>query len=318
MSDDATPTSSPRPTVQVGFIGLGVMGAPMAEHILRGGFPLHVTARRPDAASPLVAAGARWHASARSVAATSDVVVLMLPDLPDVRAVLEGPDGLLAGVTRSLVLVVSSTVSPAGVRALDAELRERTGGLVHVVDAPVSGGEEGAVAGTLAVMVGGDPADVAVALPVLTATGSAAHLGPSGAGQVAKACNQLIVAATVLALGEASVVAERAGLDVGAMFGLLGGGYAGSRLLEVKAPRFATHDHSPSGPARFMVKDLGFATDEASRSGTATPLLDTVREVFTDLTARGLGDQDTAVVQVYIEQLARSVPTPPEVPRSTS
>ena len=309
MSDALTtrtpdPGATPR-TPTVGFIGLGVMGAPMAGHILRAGFALQVTARRPAAAAALVDAGATWAPTARDVAARSGVVVLMLHDLPDIETLLDGPDGLLAGVTRPLVLVISSTVSPEGVRLLDTHLRERTGGLVHVVDAPVSGGEEGAVAGTLAVMVGGEASDVAVALPVLAATGSAVHLGPSGAGQVAKACNQMIVAATVLALGEAAVVAERAGLDVGAMFDLLGGGYAGSRILEVKGRRFATHDHSPSGPAKFMVKDLGFATVEAIRSGTATPQLDTLREAFTDLTARGLGDQDTAVVQAYIEQLER-------------
>ena len=311
MSDHANPTSRARTpgaapgAPEVGFVGLGVMGAPMAGHILRAGFPLHVTARRPARASALVDAGATWQPTAREVAARSDVVVLMLPDLPDVEALLDGPDGLLAGVTRPLVLVISSTVSPDGVRRLDARLREQTGGLVHVVDAPVSGGEEGAMAGTLAVMIGGEVTDVEVVLPVLAAIGTAVHLGPSGAGQVAKACNQMIVAATVLALGEVSVVAERAGLDVGALFNLLGSGYAGSRNLGVKGPRFAAHDHSPSGPARFMVKDLGFATEEAARSGTATPQLDVLRGAFTDLTDRGLGDQDTAVVQAYIEQLVR-------------
>ncbi len=174
---------------------------------------------------------------------------------------------------------------------------------MRVVDAPVSGGDEGATVGTLAVMVGGAPEDVAVALPVLAATGTAVHLGPLGAGQVAKACNQMVVAATLVALSEAAVVAERAGLDVAAMFDLLAGGYAGSRVLEVKKRRFATHDHSPSGAAKFMVKDLSFATDEARSTKTATPQLDVLRAVFTDLTAQGMGDLDTAVVQAYIESL---------------
>ncbi|MDT0166015.1 NAD(P)-dependent oxidoreductase [Actinotalea sp. AC32] len=290
----------------VGFVGLGVMGAPMAGHVLRAGFDLHVTARRRASADRLVGEGATWHDSARAMAPRVDVVALMVPDLPDVDAVLDGPDGLLAGVTRPLVVVVGSTVSPEGVRALDRRTRSATGGLVRVVDAPVSGGEEGAVAGTLSVMVGGPADDVAVVAPVLAATGTAVHLGPLGAGQVAKACNQMIVAATVLALGEASVVAERAGLDVGAMLDLLGGGYAGSRLLEVKRHRFAAHDHRPSGPARFMVKDLRFAAEEAARTGTATPQLDAVRGVFTDLTAAGLGDLDTSVVQEHVASLTRS------------
>lgn len=291
--------------MRVGFVGLGVMGAPMARNIARAGFELHVTGRRPAAAGSLVADGATWHDTARELARHADVVVVMVPDLPDVEAVLGGDDGLLAGVDAPTVVVVCSTVSPEGVRALGRRVAEATGGLARLVDAPVSGGEEGAVAGTLSVMMGGRDEDVAVAAPVLAATGTPMHLGPAGAGEVAKACNQMIVAATDLALGEAAVVAERAGLDVRALFDLLGGGYAGSRLMEVKKARLAEHDHNPSGPARFMVKDLGFAAAEAVATGTATPQLDVVREVFTALTAAGLGDLDTTVVQAYVESLGR-------------
>lgn len=290
----------------VGFVGLGAMGAPMAGHLVRSlDHPgdLHVTARRPAASAALVDAGATWHDTPRGLGAHCDVVLLMVPDLPDVEAVLEGPDGLLAGVRSPTLLVICSTVSPDGVRALDARLRALTDGLVHVVDAPVSGGVEGAEDATLSIMVGGSPDDVAAAIPVLRAVGHPVHLGPLGAGQVAKACNQMIVAATVMALAEATVVAERAGLDVAAMLDLLGGGYAGSRILEVKKRAFVEHDHSPSGAARYMVKDLGFATDEARRSGTGTPQLDVLRAVFTDLTAAGLGDQDTAVAQAWVEGL---------------
>jgi 2-hydroxy-3-oxopropionate reductase len=292
--------------MRVGFVGLGVMGAPMARNIARAGFELHVTARRPAAADALVADGATRHATARELARHADVVVVMVPDLPDVEAVLDGDDGLLAGVDAPTVVVVCSTVSPEGVRALGRRVAQATGGLARLVDAPVSGGEEGAVAGTLSVMMGGRDEDVAVAAPVLAATGTPVHLGPAGAGEVAKACNQMIVAATVLALGEAAVVAERAGLDVRALFDLLGGGYAGSRLMEVKKARLAEHDHSPSGPARFMVKDLGFATAEAAATRTATPQLEVTREVFTGLTDAGLGDLDTSVVQAYVESLGRA------------
>jgi 2-hydroxy-3-oxopropionate reductase len=208
------------------------------------------------------------------------------------------------------VLCVSSTVSPDAVRELDQQVRDATGGLLHVVDAPVSGGEEGAVAGTLSVMVGGAPDDVARVLEVYRAVGTPVHLGPLGAGQVAKACNQIIVAAQVLALGEAAVIAERAGLDVLAMFDLLGGGYAGSRILEVKKRRFAEHDHRPSGPARFMVKDLSAATEEARRTATPTPQTDLLLQVFTDLTRRGFGDLDTSVVQAYLESRDREEVAP--------
>ena len=294
---------SPAPPRGIGVIGLGTMGRPMAGHMLSAGLDVHVHARRPAATAALVEAGATAHPTPAGLAARCGVVVLVVPDLPDVDAILAGPDGLLAVVDHPLVLVISSTVSPDGVRQLGTRLAAETGDLVHVVDAPISGGERGAVAGTLAIMVGGSPRDVAVAEPALRACGNPVHLGPLGAGQVAKACNQMIVAATVLALGEASVVAERAGLDVEALFDLLGTGLAGSQVLEQKKHALVTHDHPPSGPARFMVKDLGFATAEARRGGTATPQLDVLRAVFTDLTDAGFGDQDVAVVQTYVESL---------------
>jgi len=297
------PTHTPAPPRGVGVIGLGVMGQPMARHMMNAGLDVHVFARRPEATAALAEAGATAHATAADLGAKCGVVVFVVPDLPDVEAILQGQDGLLGGLDHPLVLVVSSTVSPDGVRELGTRLAQETGGLVHVVDAPISGGQNGAIAGTLAIMVGGNTQDVEAATPALRACGNLVHLGPLGAGQVAKACNQMIVAATVLALGEASVVAERAGLDVRALLDLLGTGLAGSQVLEQKKSAFVSHDHESSGPARFMVKDLTFATAEARRSDTATPLLDVLRAVFTDLTDAGLGDQGNSVVQAYIETL---------------
>ncbi len=299
----STPDTTDAP-VGVGVIGLGVMGTPMATHMINAGLDVHVYARRPASAAPLTEAGATAHPTAAALAARCGVVVFVVPDLPDVEAILDGTSGLLATVDHPLVLVISSTVSPEGVRELGARLDAQTGGLVHVVDAPISGGAPGAIAGTLAIMVGGTPEHVATAEPALRACGNPVHLGGLGAGQVAKACNQMIVAATMLALGEASVVAERAGLDVGALFDLLGTGLAQSRVLEQKKRALVEHDHKATGPARYMVKDLGFATAEARRSGTATPQLDVLRDVFTDLTTAGLGDHDIAVVQAYVESLA--------------
>ena len=171
-----------------------------------------------------------------------------------------------------------------------------------MVDAPVSGGAEGAESGALAIMVGGPDAEAQRAVAVLSACGRAVHLGPLGSGQIAKACNQLIVAAAVVATAEAAVVAERAGLDVAALFDLLGGGYAGSRVMAVKAPRYVTHDHSPSGPARFMVKDLRAWAEEAEGVGVSSPLAPLLRSLFGAVTDAGLGDLDTAVVQRWIEE----------------
>lgn len=287
----------------VGVIGLGVMGAPMAANILarRPDVSVRVTARRPEAAQELVAAGAQWHPTAASLAAGADLIILVLPDLPEVEAVLRGPAGILAGNAGDLLLVVCSTSSPSGVRVLDHQLREETDGRVRVVDAPLSGGEEGAKAGTLSIMVGGEATDVALVAAVLEACGRPVHLGPLGAGEVAKACNQMVVAATVLALGEAAVLADRSGVDVATMFDLFGGGYAASRMLETRGARIAERNYAPSGPARYMVKDLRFATDVAEATSTRTALLPGLKAAFDDLVASGLGDADICVTRKYVE-----------------
>lgn len=279
------------------------MGRPMAGHMLEAGFDLHVTDRFREGASALEERGAHWYDTPRELAAHVNAVVFMVPDLSNVRDVLAGPDGLLAGVTDELLLIISSTVSPEGVRELGAELKESTGGKVRVVDTPVSGGEEGAVAGSLSIMVGGESPDVELAIRILGPCGIPVHLGPLGAGQVAKACNQLIVAAGLLANAEAAIIAERAGLDLAKLFNLLKPSYSGSRIMEVKSQRFIDNDFTPSGAARFLVKDLAFATDAARSGGTATPLLDVLRAAYVSLTEAGMGDQDTSVVKAWVESL---------------
>lgn len=208
---------------------------------------------------------------------------------------------MLAGAGEGLVLVVSSTCSAREVCDLDREVRAASSDRVRIVDAPLSGGQEGAEAGTLSIMVGGPDEDAALVADVLGAGGRAVHLGPLGAGQVAKACNQLIVAATIACNAEVAVVAERSGLDLAKLFELLLGGYAASRVMEVKARRFVEHDHSPSGPAKFMVKDLRAYAEAAADTGTRSPLAPTLAELFADLTEAGLGDLDTAVVQRWVE-----------------
>jgi 2-hydroxy-3-oxopropionate reductase len=290
----------------VGLIGLGAMGRPMAAHLLRAagerGVDLVVHSRRESSAAELVADGAVWAATPRELAARCAVVVTMLPDLPELEAVLAGDAGVLAGLAGPTALVVSSTSSPDGVRRLARDLADRTDGRLAVVDAPVSGGVEGAAEGTLSIMVGGADDDVARVLPWLEPLGVAVHLGPVGAGQVAKACNQLIVAATTVALGEASVIAERAGLDLQKLLDLLAGGYAASRVLEVKKSRLVAHDHSPASPARFMIKDLAFAAAEAETTGTAVEQLPVLQQVYAAITERGLGDLDSSVVQRYVDE----------------
>lgn len=286
----------------VGVIGLGAMGLPMARNLVAAGLPVGLTGRTPAKAAELVEAGASWHDTPRSLAAECGVIVLMLPDLPEVEAVLVGPDGILAADPTDLLLVISSTSSPEGVRALHRRLAARTDGAVRVVDAPVSGGTDGAAAGTLSIMVGGEDADVARALPVLRPCGNPVHLGPLGAGQVAKACNQLIVASTILALGEAAVLAGRSGLDLPVLFDLLAGGYAGSRILDTRGERLVAADYRPSGAAKYMVKDLHFATDVAAETDSRPVLLPAVTAAFEELVARNLGEFDIAVTRRFVEE----------------
>ena len=288
--------------MDVGFIGLGRMGLPMAGHIQQQGVSGRLTLldRFPERLSELVAGGAELAGDAREVARNSDLVVLMVPAIGDIDALLEGPDGLLAGVERPLILVVSSTTSAKDVRDLQARLNDLDAP-VTVVDAPVSGGVEGAEGGSLSIMIGGPDAAAKPVVDVMSATGTAVHLGPLGAGQVAKACNQLIVAAEVVAVAEASLLAERAGLDVARLFDLLSTSYAASRILEVKGPKFVNHDHAAAGPAKFLIKDLKAVIEEAEVSGLRLVTVDALLGAYTALTEAGLGDEDASVVQQWIE-----------------
>jgi 2-hydroxy-3-oxopropionate reductase len=300
MRIDAHPddgVSIPDPRAPLGCIGLGAMGAPMAQRLLDayGRLIIHGRTRH----SELERAGAVWAATARELAMSARAVLVMLPDLPELASVLDGPDGLLAGAD-DLLIMIGSTSSATGVRDLAERVSAQTNGRVRIVDSPVSGGVDGATAGTLSIMLGGDAADTARAAHLLEPCGTPVRLGPLGAGEVAKACNQLVVAATILALGEASVLAERSGIDLAVLWDLLGGGYAGSTLLASRKEKLVTGDDEPSGAAKYMVKDLRFATDVAEATGTSAVILPAVRAAFDELVAAGLGDRDIAVTRRFI------------------
>lgn len=299
--DDASRTAPPTPhdpaPDRIGVIGLGAMGEPMARHLLRahGGLTIHSRSRRPA----LEAEGATWADTPRALAETSDVVVVMLPDLPQLTPMLEGPDGLLAG-TGDLLVIVSSTSSPVAVRELAAHLSDASAGRVRLIDAPVSGGESGAQQGTLTIMAGGEVAEVDRAARVLASCGTVRRMGPLGAGEVAKACNQMIVGATMLALADATVLAERSGIAPGDLFTALAGGYAGSRLLDDKRGRLEADDVTPGGIAAYMVKDLRFAEEVATATSTHPSLLPRLREMYEELVAEGLGQDDLAVARRFV------------------
>ncbi|HLT85560.1 MAG TPA: NAD(P)-dependent oxidoreductase [Phototrophicaceae bacterium] len=283
----------------IGLIGTGAMGVPMARRLLDSGARVLVHSRsvKPE----LRDAGAQYVGSPRELAEQTDTVLVMLPDLPQLEPMLAGPESLLAA-GRDLLVMVGSTSSAVRLRELAARVGDTSEGRVALMDTPVSGGVEGAARGTLSIMAGGTPEQAERARRALAPCGTVHHLGPLGAGQVAKACNQMVVAATMLALGEATVLAERSGIAPAKLLEVLGGGYAGSTLLESKKDKLIADEYEPGGIAAYMLKDLGFASDIAEDTDTSTVLLPQVREAYRELVDAGLGDEDLAVVRKFVAQ----------------
>jgi 2-hydroxy-3-oxopropionate reductase len=294
---------SERPVV--GLVGLGIMGAPMARNLLRAGFPLVVWNRTGSRADALVADGAQRAACAREVAERAAVTITMLSDSPAVEQVYRAPDGVLAGVRSAPlgpVLVDMSTIAPRVARELAQEAAARGAAML---DAPVSGGDVGAIEGTLSIMVGGDAAALATARPVLEVLGSRiTHVGGSGAGQVVKACNQIVVGLTLEALGEALVLGSKAGVDPAVIVEALGGGLAASRVLEVRGPKLLARDFEPGFKLDLHVKDLAIVLATARELGVALPGAALVQRLFQSEQGRGHGDADNSTVVRALERLA--------------
>jgi 2-hydroxy-3-oxopropionate reductase len=275
---------------RVGFIGLGIMGKPMAKNLLAAGFDLTVHSRSPGPVEELVAAGATRASDPAAVASASDITITMLPDTPDVEQVLLGPGGVLSGAAPGSVVIDMSSVDPGPTRAL-AEACAARG--VAMLDAPVSGGERGAIDATLSIMVGGDDEGVQRAMPVLEALGRIiVHIGPSGAGQVAKACNQLVVASTIEAVAEALLLAERSGVDPAKVRQALLGGFAGSKILEVHGQRMLDHTFEPGFRIRLHRKDARIVEGAAAATGTPIPAFAAVAAQLQDAVDAGQGELD--------------------------
>ena len=259
---------------RVGFIGLGIMGSPMARHLLEAGFPLTVHSRSPAPVDALVSDGAVRATSPSEVAGVSDVVITMLPDTPDVEHVMLGDDGVAVGAPAGTLVIDMSTIDPGPTRAIAEQLGKHG---VEMLDAPVSGGERGAIDGTLSIMVGGPDGAFARAQPILQAMGkNIVHVGPSGAGQITKACNQLVVAATIEAVAEALVLAERSGVDPAKVREALLGGFAGSKILEVHGQRMLDRAFEPGFRARLHRKDARIVLDAARAAGSPIPAFQVV------------------------------------------
>ena len=289
-----------KPTI--GFIGLGIMGRPMAHNVRKAGYALVVYDLQPQAVDELTAAGAQAASSPRAVAERCDVVLLCLPDSPDVQAAMQGPDGVLAGARTGQIIVDMSSISPVVARDLAAAVAA-TGAVL--LDAPVSGGEMGARNGTLSIMVGGDAQALAQVMPVLQTLGSRIlHMGESGAGQVTKACNQIVIAVTIEAVAEALVLAAKAGVDPAQVREALLGGHAFSKVLEHQGERFLRHDFSPGFRTRLQYKDLNIALEAGRAYGAPLPATALVHQLYGALMAQGQSEPDHAILVTLLEHLA--------------
>jgi 2-hydroxy-3-oxopropionate reductase len=278
----------------------------MAANLLKAGWSVTAWNRSTAAVDDFVRSGG---SRAASVADLRDqpVIIFMLPDLSFIEAAASGllDEWRLAPPEPGTLVVVMSSVSPAGVQAFGDAVAEASAGNATVLDAPVSGGTEGAQLGTLAIMAGGSPEQFERLRPILEAMGTTVRrLGGLGAGSLAKACNQLIVGTTTAALAEAAELAERSGLDVGSLFEVLSGGLASSRVLDFVGPRLAAKDYAPTGPAKFMHKDLSFVLESAAAVGAVVPMASAGVELYGELKAQGLGDLDLAVVRQTIANLS--------------
>lgn len=290
----------------VSLLGLGAMGLPMARVLASAGVDLTVWNRTRSKADSLAGEHPSVAVAATPAASAGRIVLTVLTDLVDVRAVLDGDDGLLAGWKRSdtpnPLLVVMGTVSSVAVRELADELAERG---IRVVDAPLSGGVQGAAEARLSIMVGCEPADFDELLPVLDILGrTVRRMGSVGSGQLAKACNQLVVASTVTAISEAMLLARSAGLDPAVLQELLLGGLAGSEVLRQKGSNWLTEDFSHGGSAINQVKDLNFALSAAQNLDAVLPLSSMVRDLFRSLVAHGEGELDHTAVYRTLQRLS--------------
>lgn len=287
----------------IGFIGLGIMGKPMARNLMKAGYTLTVHNRSRGAVEELVREGARDGRSPRAVAERSEIIITMLPDSPDVQQVVLGADGVAEGIKPKSVLVDMSTISPIVTKEIAAAIEAKD---AEMIDAPVSGGEKGAIEATLSVMIGGSAQVVERVRPILEALGkNIVHIGGQGAGQVAKACNQVVVALTIQAVSEALTLAAKAGVDPAKVRQALLGGFAQSRILEAHGQRMLDRNFKPGFKVRLHQKDLNIALTTAK--ALAVPMVSTavVAEAFTALRGLGRSEMDHSSLVTLIEDLTK-------------
>ena len=286
----------------IGFIGLGIMGKPMARNLLKAGYPLLVHNRSRASVEELANEGVAPAANAYEVAAAADILITMLPDSPDVEQVYNGAEGVFKGARSGALLIDMSTISPVVARKLAADA-ERRG--CEMLDAPVSGGEAGAVGATLSIMIGGKPSAVDRAMPVFQKLGkNIVHVGAAGAGQIAKAANQIVVGVTIAAVSEALVLAAKAGVDPAKVREVLLGGFAQSKILDAHGQKMLERNFKPGFRIRLHEKDLKIALASGSEYGVPLTTTAVVAQMMAALKATGRGDLDHAALVTLVEELA--------------
>jgi len=288
--------------MNVGFIGLGLMGRPLAQHLAAAGHSLHLWARRPESLAAFAESGARTHPTPAEVARHADVVITMVADAPDVRAVTLGADGIAAGGRPGLIVIDMSTINPNAAREIGAELTAQG---IDFLDAPVSGGQVGAINATLTIMVGGKADAFEKARPLFEKMGKSITLiGDSGAGQVAKACNQILTGVGVLAVAEAFNFAARSGVDPGRVREALLGGFAYSRILENHGQRMLDRNFKPGFKSWMHEKDLNIVMQTAHELGLCLPGSAATAQMFNAMVGSGLGEEDSIAVLKLLERLS--------------
>lgn len=289
-------------SINIGFIGPGIMGRPMALNLIKGGHPLWVYARRPEAARVLVAAGATACASPAEVAQHSDVIFTIVSDTPDVESVIFGEDGIASCARRGSVIVDMSTISPTATKAFAERLAKQG---VEMLDAPVSGGETGAISGTLSIMVGGKASVFERVKPLFECLGkNIVHIGDNGAGQVAKACNQIVVAVTIEAVAEALTFARKNDVDASKVREALMGGFAGSKIMEVHGKRMLDNDFKPGFKVGLHQKDMRIVMETAHQLGVALPAAALVTQHLNALMGTGDTDLDSAAIAKVVARMS--------------
>jgi len=287
---------------RIGFIGLGVMGKPMAKRLLEAGYPLTVWNRTRSKMESLISAGAKGSDSPKEVAEKSDIVITMVTDSPDVEEVVLGPSGVIEGAREGLILIDMSTISPYVTKRIASQLAERG---VKMLDAPVSGGDIGAEKGTLSIMVGGPKEVYEKCLPILKVLGKRiTHMGPNGMGQMTKLCNQVICAINIQAVCEGLTLAAKAGLDLEKLLNVVTAGAAGSWMLSNLGPKMIKGDLEPGFRIRHQLKDLRLVLEAASDLKLPLPGTALVQQMLRAVEAGGLGDKGTQALIVAMEKLA--------------